>query len=488
MGALHRGHEALIKKASEYQSAIKSNLTLVSIFVNPLQFGPNEDFNNYPRDIKQDTLIAKRCGAKALWAPSLEEIFPGGPHSNFTIKAPDFLQTHLCGASRPGHFDGVATVILRLLNIVRPEILILGEKDWQQFVIIRKLLKDLNMPIKLIGVPTIRDQDGLAYSSRNLKLNLEERKKAIHLPKFLSQSVEEYLKFGELDIENLYLNLKQKGLEIEYLEQVDPFLLKPVKTYKNISLVAASVRFGSTRLIDHKFLMKRKPIVAIDGPAGAGKSTVTKELAKKLNLIYLDTGAMYRAVTWLIKEMNVDIKNEDEVKNSLANLKIEFSSNQLEVQQVHINSKDVTEEIRSPNITALVSEIAAHPSVREILTKQQKEMGDQGGLVAEGRDIGTTVFPGAELKVFLTATASERARRRALDMKRRGFSITSLSDLENEIIKRDELDSSRDISPLIKADDAIEVITDGMEIDQVVEKLIDLFRRKVPYEAWPNPN
>jgi pantoate ligase/cytidylate kinase len=154
---------------------------------------------------------------------------------------------------------------------------------------------------------------------------------------------------------------------------------------------------------------------------------------------------------------------------------------------VSVNGHDVTEAIRSPEVTGQVSVVAAHGCVREALTRQQQAMGERGGLVAEGRDIGTAVFPDAELKVFLTATVAERARRRALDLQQRGFAVPELSQLEAQIAERDHLDSSRAVAPLTQAADAEELITDGMSIDAVIDTLEDLFRQRVPHDAWPLP-
>jgi pantoate ligase/cytidylate kinase len=147
----------------------------------------------------------------------------------------------------------------------------------------------------------------------------------------------------------------------------------------------------------------------------------------------------------------------------------------------------VTTAIRSPEVTAQVSLVAALGCVREALTAQQQAMGRRGGLVAEGRDIGTAVFPDAELKVFLTATTAERARRRALDLEQRGFAVPPLSELEHQIAERDRLDSSREVAPLRMAADAEELVTDGMTIESVIQALVDLFRQRIPEEVWPSP-
>ena len=155
--------------------------------------------------------------------------------------------------------------------------------------------------------------------------------------------------------------------------------------------------------------------------------------------------------------------------------------------KVIINGNDVTDAIRSPAVTSIVSIVAAEQSVREALTTQQKEIGKAGGIVAEGRDIGTTVFPNAELKIFLTASTTERARRRMIDLQNQGITDLSFNELENQIKERDQMDSSRTISPLIKAKDAKELITDGMNIEEVIQVIETLFRSKVPEEVWPTP-
>ncbi len=485
MGSLHDGHSQLIKEAKISQAS-ESSSVLVTIFINPLQFGPSEDFEKYPRDLDRDCEIAFQSGADAIWAPSFEEVFPGGINSHFQLKVPANLTKHLCGANRPNHFDGVATVIVRLLSLIKPQVLVLGEKDWQQLVILRHLINELNLPIIIRGVKTIREKDGLACSSRNQYLNTSEREAARELPNLLRKTSEEVQNGKQLNIEELKLALNQKGLKIDYVEEVDPVLLSPIKHRGSITLLAASVHCGNTRLIDHVFIKMRKPIIAIDGPGGAGKSTVTQAFAKKLGLIYLDTGAMYRAVTWLIQEKNININNESEINRVLENIKIDFRTSQSGDQRVFVNKIDVTKLIRSPEVTKFVSSVSALKAVRENLTAQQKYMGIDGGIVAEGRDIGTAVFPQAELKIFLTASPKERATRRARDLKIKGFQVPELLDLEQQIKDRDYADSTREISPLTKAKDAIEIITDGMSIEEVIESLIKLFRMKVAEEVWPS--
>ncbi|WP_320677710.1 bifunctional pantoate--beta-alanine ligase/(d)CMP kinase [Prochlorococcus sp. MIT 1300] len=483
MGGLHKGHASLIATAKALTQKRPGNV-LVSIFVNPLQFGPNEDFERYPRDLANDYELAVSSGASAIWAPTVKEIFSEDPES-YIIKADEELQKELCGRTRPGHFDGVVTIINRLLMLIKPKTLILGEKDWQQLMIIKSLIKRLSLSVRVISVSTVRDQDGLAFSSRNRQLTTFQRSQARKLPKLLKKASDLYQKTKEINLIDINFMLQESGLEVEYLQTVDPYLLKPTNPSGELSLLAAAVRCGETRLIDHAFLMTRKPIIAIDGPAGAGKSTVTRALAKKLGLLYIDTGAMYRAVTWLMFNKQVNIDNEQEVDKLLSKLDLELDNSDSSLTRVRVNNQDVTEIIRSQKVTALVSKIASLESVRNALTNQQKQMGNSGGLIAEGRDIGTAVFPKAELKIFLTASSKERAKRRAFDLKQKGFKVPSLSQLEAQIKERDHLDSSREIAPLIKAKDAIEIITDGKNIDEVVEDITDLFHQRIPEEVWP---
>ena len=473
MGGLHDGHGELIRRAAAHGPV------LVSVFVNPLQFGPAEDFDRYPRSLETDLTLADRCGAAALWAPSVQMIYPDGACPS--RHAADGLQQHLCGAGRPGHFDGVVTVVARLLDLVRPASLWLGEKDWQQLVILRRLVADLCIPVKVQGVATVREADGLAMSSRNRYLTSAERHQAATLPAALRAADAT----TPLDITRSMLSAA--GLEVEYVERVDPITLQPCGSETAISLLAAAVRCGTTRLIDHVFLMTRQPLVAIDGPAGAGKSTVTRAFAERMGLIYLDTGAMYRSVTWLVQKSGVDPTDAAAITPLLQSLDLQLRSLPGSGQQVLVNGEDVSEAIRSPEVTGSVSVVAAHRCVRQALTAQQKAMGAKGGLVAEGRDIGTAVFPDADLKVFLTATVGERARRRALDLEQRGFPVPERSELESQIAERDHLDSTREEAPLVQADDAVELVTDGMSIEAVIDALVAQFRSRVAEEAWPTP-
>ena len=240
------------------------------------------------------------------------------------------------------------------------------------------------------------------------------------------------------------------------------------------ALLAIAARIGSTRLIDNVLLCSRLPIVAIDGPAGAGKSTVARQVAQQLGLLYLDTGAMYRALTWLVLQSGIAIDDEPAVAELVSQCEITISGEPTSVQ-VQIDGQDVTQEIRSLEVTANVSAIAAHPAVRQELVHQQRRYGQGGGIVIEGRDIGTNVFPDAELKIYLTASVQERARRRQQDLKNQGKGEISLDQLEQSIYDRDRKDSTRTLAPLRKAADAIEIQSDGLTIQQVIDRIAQLY-------------
>ena len=489
MGALHQGHCSLIEQARQQTNGARAAV-LVSVFVNPLQFGPSEDFERYPRNLQHDAALAEAAGADALFAPDVAALYPKGESNLTRVIPPQSLQAGLCGRHRPGHFSGVATVVLRLLGLIRPNRMLLGEKDWQQLTILRRVVHDLGLPVQVIGCRTLREADGLAMSSRNRYLDAAQRQRAAALPQALQAAALAGIQPEQAAaplVASVEQQLEQAGLVVDYVEAVCAYTLQPKAQLTGLTLLAAAAHCGPSRLIDHVFLMSRAPIVAIDGPAGAGKSTVTRAFAERLGLIYLDTGAMYRAVTWLVQQSGVDAADGAAVAPLLAELDLQLSTAAAGSQRVLVNGHDVTEAIRSPEVTAQVSVVAAHGCVREALTRQQQAMGERGGLVAEGRDIGTAVFPDAELKVFLTATTAERARRRALDLEQRGFPVPALQELEAQIAERDHLDSTRDVAPLTQAADAMELITDGLSIEAVIDELVRLFRERVPHDAWPEP-
>jgi pantoate ligase/cytidylate kinase len=237
---------------------------------------------------------------------------------------------------------------------------------------------------------------------------------------------------------------------------------------------------GKTRLIDNVTLNVKQPIIAIDGPAGAGKSTISRQIAQKLDLLYLDTGAMYRAITWLVMQENINLENEEAIASLVKTAKLELlpPKDFNDPITVIINDNDVTLAIRKPEVTVKVSQIAAQKAVRQKLVSLQQEWGEKGGLVAEGRDIGTNVFPSAELKIFLTASVEERAKRRLIDLQNQGEININMDSLQQEIAKRDHIDSTRSISPLQKAEDAIAIDTDHLTIEKVTEKIVNLYYQK----------
>jgi len=223
--------------------------------------------------------------------------------------------------------------------------------------------------------------------------------------------------------------------------------------------------------------MVNKISIAIDGPAAAGKSTVAKIVAKDLSYIYIDTGAMYRALTYIALKQNLDIENEEKLANMLSFINIILKPVQ-EGQLVFVNNEDVTDVIRSNEVTRNVSIVAKHPKVREEMVRRQRKMANGGGVVMDGRDIGTHVLPNAELKIFLKASVEERAKRRFEENLKKGFE-SDLEKLKEEIRKRDKLDSEREVAPLKKADDAVEIDTTSLTIDEVVEKIKQLVKGRL---------
>ncbi len=215
--------------------------------------------------------------------------------------------------------------------------------------------------------------------------------------------------------------------------------------------------------------------IAIDGPASAGKSTVAKIVANKLHFIYCDTGAMYRAVTYAAIKKNIKLDDDQALGELLKNIDIKFVPGKPE-QRVFINEEEATRAIRTPEITNNVSLVSAQPSVRKALTQRQQEIAAEGGIVMDGRDIGTTVLPNAQVKIFLVASVHERAVRRFKENQEKGID-TPLATLEKEIKERDYKDSHRKISPLVKADDAILVDTTSLDIDGVVERILEIVKQ-----------
>ena len=247
MGALHAGHARLIERARQ-----ESDRVIVSVFVNPLQFDRKDDLERYPRTLEADVRICRDLGAEFVFAPTVEEMYPAEPLCTVTIKK---LTDRLCGRFRPGHFDGVATVVSKLFDIVQPDVACFGEKDAQQLAVIRRMVGDLNMPVVIVGVPTVREPDGLALSSRNVRLSPEERSKALALHQAL-RAAARAMAAGERNGREVERQaaaaIPQDGaLRLEYLEVVDPLELQRVDTIAGRVLVAGAMWVGNTRLIDN---------------------------------------------------------------------------------------------------------------------------------------------------------------------------------------------------------------------------------------------
>ena len=247
MGALHEGHMNLINEARK-----RGDVLVVSIFVNPTQFGPNEDFTNYPRDLEGDLRKIENLGVDIIFAPTQEEIYPVEFQTYVEVKE---LQEHLCGHFRPGHFRGVATVVLKLFNIVKPHVALFGVKDYQQLKIIQKMVKDLNLEVEVIGYPTVRNEDGLALSSRNVHLSPSERSSASQVSKALREIKRKFdmgcrntklmVEFGRKILEGEGIN------NIDYLEICDSETLENKELASRGDLLAVAVRIKGTRLIDN---------------------------------------------------------------------------------------------------------------------------------------------------------------------------------------------------------------------------------------------
>lgn len=249
MGYLHEGHLSLIRKAKS-----ECDIAVVSIFVNPTQFAPNEDFSRYPRDLERDATLAQSVGCDILFVPSDEEMYPSGFLSAVVVEQ---LSSVLEGKFRPTHFKGVTTVVLKLLNIVQPDVAYFGQKDAQQAIIIKKMVSDLNVPVRIEVVPTVREADGLAMSSRNIYLNAEERKKAVALYQSLKLA-QSMIHSGERNCANILSAMQrliqsQHPTQIDYIEIVDATTLEPkTELHTNDTvLIPLAVRFGTTRLIDN---------------------------------------------------------------------------------------------------------------------------------------------------------------------------------------------------------------------------------------------
>ena len=255
MGFLHKGHLSLIEKARE-----ENDIVVVSIFVNPTQFGPNEDFETYPRDMESDTKLAREAGADVIFNPSVLEIYPG--ESSTWVNVEGDITSVLCGTSRPTHFRGVTTVVNMLFNIVEPTKAYFGQKDAQQAAVLTKMVRDLHMNLELVICPIVRELDGLALSSRNTYLSDEERAQATILNKSLQLAVETHHK-GENEavklIEVIKKHIRTMQLaDIDYVSIYAYPTLSEIKTINQTAIAAVAVKFGKTRLIDNVIIEKRK--------------------------------------------------------------------------------------------------------------------------------------------------------------------------------------------------------------------------------------
>lgn len=250
MGFLHEGHASLLREGRK-----RGDVLVLSIFVNPIQFGPAEDLDRYPRNLEGDCAIARECGVDIVFTPTATEMYPAGFQTSVRVRD---LALPLCGASRPGHFDGVATVVAKLFNIVQPETALFGNKDFQQLAIIRRMVTDLSQPVEIIGMPIVREADGLAMSSRNAYLTPEERQSALCLSRAI-RLVQESYTAGERDANALLsaarrLILSEPAASIDYLELRDAESLESVSDASDTTLMALAVRIGATRLIDNTLL------------------------------------------------------------------------------------------------------------------------------------------------------------------------------------------------------------------------------------------
>ncbi|RLB43942.1 MAG: pantoate--beta-alanine ligase [Deltaproteobacteria bacterium] len=253
MGYLHEAHLELMRVGKKHADKL-----IISIFVNPRQFGPSEDFERYPRDPEGDLEKARKVGVDIVFMPPVEEMYPNGFQTTVKVSK---LSHHLCGLSRPGHFDGVATVVCKLFNITKPHIAIFGQKDYQQLAIISRMVMDLDMDIQIIGVPTVRETDGLAMSSRNAYLTKEQRPSALSLKKSLDLASK---MVGEGQQRASEIKKAIEGLikshpftEIDYVSICDPVTLEEIETIGEKALLALAVKVGNTRLIDNCILEKK---------------------------------------------------------------------------------------------------------------------------------------------------------------------------------------------------------------------------------------
>lgn len=252
MGFLHQGHLSLMDAGRQ-----RCDLLVLSIFVNPTQFGQGEDFDSYPRDLTRDAELAQSAGVDLIFAPTADQMYPHGYATTIHI---DGLTDNLCGASRPGHFDGVTTVVSKLFNIVQPHQAFFGMKDFQQLAVIQQLVRDLNMAVQVVGMPIVRESDGLAMSSRNTNLTAEQRQQGVSLIDTIRQLIAR-AKSGELSAAQLIDHARQRieseaDVQIDYIQICHDQTLADMDTVDEHAVVLLAVRFGAVRLIDNHYLLQ----------------------------------------------------------------------------------------------------------------------------------------------------------------------------------------------------------------------------------------
>lgn len=250
MGYLHEGHASLLREGRK-----RGDVLVLSIFVNPIQFGQNEDLDSYPRDMERDFQIADACGVDIVFIPTVAEMYPAGFQTGVTVRE---ISLPLCGASRPGHFDGVATVVTKLFNIVRPDVALFGRKDYQQLAVIRRMTADLNMPVEIVGMPIVREEDGLALSSRNAYLSPGQRQSALCLSRAIKRA-RELFAAGERSVAVLAAETRavigqEAAAAVDYVEFRDGATLNELEVADSNTLLALAVKIGQTRLIDNTVL------------------------------------------------------------------------------------------------------------------------------------------------------------------------------------------------------------------------------------------